>query len=65
MVDGLGYERVAAEQRSELSPGRGFATPGYTRTNSPEPRSGERTVYRQTVSGFVCSVGHGLKPRCE
>ena len=28
MVDGLGYERVAAEQRSELSPGRGFATLG-------------------------------------
>src|SRR5262249_55579695 len=37
-------ESVAAEQRQELSPGRGFASPGWPRPKILEPRSGDRAL---------------------
>jgi hypothetical protein len=36
--------KPAAEQRSELSPGRGFASPGVMADPHPEPRSGDRVA---------------------
>ena len=46
----------AAEQRSELSPGRGFASPGYCLVRLAEPRSGDRESVNKLglITGKLC-----------
>src|SRR5215813_5928052 len=54
----------AAEQRRQLSPGRGFASPGRPRQKILEPRSGERALNHRSAVTVISPPLRGSQNYC-